>query len=89
MFADGERCGSDPAGAGDGVEDGKTGLDQSKVDKLREGESYQGQQSNFRLLEVGCGTGSTVFPILEMNTRPDLMVYCCDLSQVRPGSSAT
>ena len=58
------------------------GLDQSSVDRLREGESYRGEHSNFRLLEVGCGTGSTVFPILEINTRPDLMIYCCDLSQV-------
>ena len=60
----------------------ETGLDQSSVDRLREGESYRGEHSNFRLLEVGCGTGSTVFPILEINTRPDLMIYCCDLSQV-------
>ena len=59
----------------------ETGLDQGCVDRLREGESYRGEHANFRLLEIGCGTGSTVFPILEMNTRPDLMIYCCDLSQ--------
>ena len=63
-------------------EDQSAVLDQASVDELRLGESYKGEHSNFRLLEVGCGTGSTVFPILEMNTRPDLMVYCCDLSQV-------
>ena len=34
-------------------------LDQSQVDKLRENESYFGENSNFRLLEIGCGTGST------------------------------
>ena len=61
----------------------ESGLDQNCVDRLREGEAYRGEHSNFRLLEIGCGTGSTVFPILEMNTRPDLMIYCCDLSQVR------
>ena len=64
-------------------EETETGLDLSSVETLREGESYRGEHSNFRLLEIGCGTGSTVFPILEMNTRPDLMIYCCDLSQVR------
>jgi len=55
-------------------------ISQLDIDRLRENESYLGEKSNIRLLEVGCGTGSTVFPILEMNTRPDLMVYCCDLS---------
>ena len=34
-------------------------LDQAQVDKLRENESYFGENSNFRLLEIGCGTGST------------------------------
>ena len=58
-----------------------TVFNQSEVDSLRESETYFGEQSNLRLLEIGCGTGSTVFPILEMNTRPDLMIYCCDLSQ--------
>ena len=53
---------------------------QSDIDYLRDKESYFGEKSNMRLLEVGCGTGSTVFPILEMNPRADLMVYCCDLS---------
>jgi len=51
-----------------------------EVAKLRENEEYFGSNSGFRILEIGCGTGSSVFPILEVNTRPDLMVYCCDLS---------
>jgi len=55
-------------------------LDQSEVDKLREGETYFGSNSSLRILEIGCGTGSTVFPILEMNNSPSLVVYCCDLS---------
>jgi len=59
---------------------GSEGLDQAEVDRIREGESYFGSNANFRLLEIGCGTGSTVFPILEMNTSPRLVVYCCDLS---------
>jgi len=55
-------------------------LNQAEVDETRKDESYFGSNANFRLLEIGCGTGSTVFPILEMNTSPNLMVYCCDLS---------
>ena len=56
-----------------------TFLDKSEVDKIREGETYFGSNSSLRILEIGCGTGSTVFPILEMINSPSLVVYCCDL----------
>lgn len=32
------------------------------------------------ILEVGCGVGNTVFPLLETNTSPGLKVWCCDFS---------
>ena len=41
---------------------------------------YPGQSAGFRILEVGCGTGSTVFPLLEANTLKNSFVYCCDFS---------
>ena len=43
---------------------------------------YPGSSSRFRVLEVGCGTGSSVFPLLEANTLKDRegYVYCCDFS---------
>lgn len=38
------------------------------------------QLAGFRILEVGCGTGSTVFPLLEANTLKKSFVYCCDFA---------
>ena len=43
-------------------------------------EEYPGQSAGFKILEVGCGTGSTVFPLLEANTLKNSFVYCCDFS---------
>ncbi|ESO95010.1 hypothetical protein LOTGIDRAFT_117504 [Lottia gigantea] len=43
---------------------------------------FPGKKAKYRFLEVGCGVGNTVFPVIETNNNPDLMMYCCDFSSV-------
>ncbi|NWV02279.1 METL2 protein, partial [Ptilonorhynchus violaceus] len=49
-----------------------------EVDKL---ESFPGCDATYRILEVGCGAGNSVFPILKVlcNT-PGTFLYCCDFA---------
>lgn len=45
----------------------------------RQDESYSGISSRTKaVLEIGCGTGNTVFPLLA--TYPDMFIYACDFS---------
>jgi len=44
--------------------------------------SMSSPQKQINILEVGCGAGNTVFPILQTNNSEDLFVFCCDFSQV-------
>ncbi|XP_038610197.1 tRNA N(3)-methylcytidine methyltransferase METTL2A [Tachyglossus aculeatus] len=43
-------------------------------------DDFPGSSATYRILEVGCGVGNTVFPILQTNNDPGLFVYCCDFS---------
>ncbi|XP_017279944.1 mRNA N(3)-methylcytidine methyltransferase METTL8 [Kryptolebias marmoratus] len=42
--------------------------------------SFPGQHASFRILEVGCGVGNSVFPIINTIKKTDSFLYCCDFS---------
>ncbi|NXF96049.1 METL2 protein, partial [Eubucco bourcierii] len=44
-------------------------------------ESFRGSNATYRILEVGCGAGNSVFPILKvLCSTPGTFLYCCDFA---------
>ncbi|XP_022425735.1 methyltransferase-like protein 8 isoform X3 [Delphinapterus leucas] len=76
-------------GESSGSSDGqnKAGSDFSNLDSKvhRKGplktELFPGSNATFRILEVGCGAGNSVFPILNtLQNAPEFFLYCCDFA---------
>ncbi|XP_061464496.1 tRNA N(3)-methylcytidine methyltransferase METTL8, mitochondrial isoform X3 [Rhineura floridana] len=45
------------------------------------GKRFPGSDAAYRILEVGCGAGNSVFPILEVTRHnPRVFLYCCDFA---------
>ncbi|XP_076858877.1 tRNA N(3)-cytidine methyltransferase METTL8, mitochondrial isoform X2 [Brachyhypopomus gauderio] len=42
--------------------------------------AFPGQHASFRILEVGCGVGNSVFPIINTIRSSDAFLYCFDFS---------
>ncbi|XP_063070568.1 tRNA N(3)-methylcytidine methyltransferase METTL2 [Engraulis encrasicolus] len=64
----------------EGEEDAHPDHGNGEVDSSHQDGTYPGASSSYRIMEVGCGVGNTVFPILKTNNDPGLFVYCCDFS---------
>ncbi|XP_003478675.2 tRNA N(3)-methylcytidine methyltransferase METTL8, mitochondrial isoform X1 [Cavia porcellus] len=48
---------------------------------LLKAELFPGSNATFRILEVGCGAGSSVFPVLNtLQSTPESFLYCCDFA---------
>ncbi|XP_051566316.1 tRNA N(3)-methylcytidine methyltransferase METTL2-like [Myxocyprinus asiaticus] len=43
-------------------------------------DAFPGQHAVFRILEVGCGAGNSVFPIINTIRGSKVFLYCCDFS---------
>ncbi|XP_077072829.1 tRNA N(3)-cytidine methyltransferase METTL8, mitochondrial [Siphateles boraxobius] len=43
-------------------------------------DTFPGQHAAFRILEVGCGVGNSVFPIISTIRGSKAFLYCCDFS---------
>ncbi|NWI95578.1 METL2 protein, partial [Pitta sordida] len=55
-----------------------TDNDQGELGRLN---SFPGSDATYRILEVGCGAGNSVFPILEvLRNTPGTFLYCCDFA---------
>ncbi|XP_066490820.1 tRNA N(3)-methylcytidine methyltransferase METTL8, mitochondrial isoform X2 [Tiliqua scincoides] len=55
--------------------------DKCSEEKLVNLEPFPGYKAAYRILEVGCGAGNSVFPLLKATCHdPRVFIYCCDFA---------
>ncbi|XP_041721206.1 mRNA N(3)-methylcytidine methyltransferase METTL8 isoform X2 [Coregonus clupeaformis] len=50
------------------------------AEAARQTSSFPGEHATFRILEVGCGAGNSVYPIVSSIKGTGAFLYCCDFS---------
>ncbi|KAM6174406.1 tRNA N(3)-cytidine methyltransferase METTL8, mitochondrial isoform 1-T1 [Erethizon dorsatum] len=73
------------SGSSDGQSKGESVCPSLNSKEHRKGllktELFPGSNATFRILEVGCGAGNSVFPILNtLQNTPESFLYCCDFA---------
>ncbi|XP_051882888.1 mRNA N(3)-methylcytidine methyltransferase METTL8 isoform X2 [Pristis pectinata] len=64
----------------DGMELEHKTQDWKWTDRQKKQGYFPGIDSTFKIFEVGCGAGNSVFPILSKVRDPSTFLYCCDFS---------
>ncbi|XP_006760708.1 PREDICTED: methyltransferase-like protein 8 isoform X2 [Myotis davidii] len=73
------------SGSSDGQSKTQSGFANLHAEEHRRGpltaDLFPGSKATFRILEVGCGAGNSVFPILNtLQNAPESFLYCCDFA---------
>ncbi|XP_048454766.1 mRNA N(3)-methylcytidine methyltransferase METTL8 [Rhincodon typus] len=55
--------------------------DRKRTDMWKNSQYFPGIDFTFRIFEVGCGAGNSVFPVLDEICNPRAFLYCCDFSE--------
>ncbi|XP_032264201.1 mRNA N(3)-methylcytidine methyltransferase METTL8 isoform X3 [Phoca vitulina] len=75
-----KRCGSSDRQSQAGSQFSSLDSEEHRKGPLKT-ELFPGSNATFRILEVGCGAGNSVFPILNtLRNAPESFLYCCDFA---------
>ncbi|XP_071330709.1 tRNA N(3)-methylcytidine methyltransferase METTL8, mitochondrial isoform X2 [Trachinotus anak] len=58
----------------------RQGASPEKNEDAMQTSTFPGQHASFRILEIGCGVGNSVFPIVNSIKDTDAFLFCCDFS---------
>ncbi|KAM9804871.1 tRNA N(3)-cytidine methyltransferase METTL8, mitochondrial [Neosynchiropus ocellatus] len=60
--------------------EGRTNTETLRASPLKTDEAFRGEGAAYRILEVGCGVGNSVIPIVKNIRGKNAFLYCCDFS---------